>query len=93
MSNENWDKKTIALAAFILFGSGSGVGNFFIPQLRQESFTDADFEKEKALIIEHIHQVENKDEMMMDKLRHRITLLEAQSRECRRRIEKCEINK
>ena len=81
--NEGWDKKTIALAAFILFGSGSGIGNLFIPELRQGSFTRADFEKEKASIV-------MQDEIAMDKLRHRITLLEAQSRECRRRIAKCE---
>ena len=85
-----WDKKTIALAAFILFGSGSGIGNYFLPQLRSGSFTEADFEREKAMIIKHIHEVEYRDEVMMDGLRKRITILEERIMECRRRISECE---
>ena len=92
MPNDDWDKKTIALAAFILFGSGSGIGNLFIPQMRQGSFTETDFQTEKALIIEHIHQVEDKDERMMDELRNRLTTLEQQFKECSRRIGRCENN-
>jgi len=89
-SDEGWDKKTIALAIFILFGSSSGIVNTVLPQIRAGAFTESDFQREKALIIEHIHEVEYKDERMMDELRKKITILEERTDECRRRIKECE---
>ena len=69
MSNdEAWDKKTIALAAFILFGSGSGIGNLLVPNIRSGAFTEGDFQKEKALLVAEIEE-----------LRDGMTLLELQS--------------
>ena len=78
-----WDKKTIALAAFILFGSGSGIGNYFLPQLRSGSFTEADFEREKAMIIKHIHEVEYR--LFSARMNENLRIME-----CRRRISECE---
>ena len=68
MPNEGWDKKTIALALFILFGSGSGIGNLIAPNLRSGAFTEADFLEEKAILVAE-----------MEELRDDIALLQLQS--------------
>lgn len=85
MPNEmEWNKKTVAAALVILFGANStGIINAFIPGFRADSFSLSDFQEEKALMLQA-------DEIEMDKLRHRITRLESQASECRRRIDKCE---
>ena len=43
--NEEWDKKTIALALFILFGSGTGIVNTVAPNIRAGAFTEKDGEE------------------------------------------------
>ena len=84
MSNEmEWDKKTVAAALVILFGANStGIINALVPGFRADSFSLNDFQEEKALMLKA-------DEIEMDKLRHRITRLEEQTSDCRRRIDKC----
>jgi len=84
------DKKLLIAALVVLFGgNASSIVGGFIP-IRADAFTLTDFQEEKALMIEYITAVDQKDEQDMDILRHRITTLEEKTKECRRRIEDCE---
>lgn len=88
-----YDKKTVALALLLLFGSGSGIVNTFVPQIRSDAFPRSVFDDigvTKEQLNEAIREVIEIDEAKMDILRYRITKLEQQTIECNRRIDKCE---
>jgi len=85
-NDEGWDKKTIALAAFILFGSGSGIGNLLAPGIRSGSFTEADFLIEKEKLIFEIEELRDEVEF----LDHQTKQIVKDDKECRRRQEAIE---